>query len=312
MRPVVLTTTSSFAQEDPRPRELLAAAGLEVRSNPHGRKLTEAEVAALLAEHRPTALFAGVEPLTAKVLDGARSHLKVISRCGVGLESVDLAAAERLGIPVLSTPDAPSPAVAELAVGLMLSVLRQIPAADRGVRAGKWKALQGRLLGDKTVGVVGLGRIGGRVARVCAAFGARVLGCDERPCAVPGVENAGLDALVTQSDVVTLHLPLTDATRGLFGAERLSRMKKGAVLINVSRGGLVDEAALLEALKSGRLGGAGLDVFEKEPYDGPLRELEQVVLTAHMGSAAKECRARMELEAAENAVASLRRLGVIG
>lgn len=311
MKPVVLATTSSFAAEHPAPREALLSAGLEVRTNPHGRKLTEAEVLALLAEHRPAGLFAGVEPLTARVLEAAKPHLKAISRCGVGLESVDLAAAERLGIPVLSTPEAPSPAVAELAVGHMLAVLRSIPAADRALRAGTWKALQGRLLGDKTVGVVGMGRIGARVAKLCLGFGCRVLGCDERPFDAPGVEKADLETLLARSDVVTLHVPLMPSTRGLLGADRLARMKKGAVLVNVSRGGLVDEAALLEALKSGRLSGAGLDVFETEPYDGPLKALDNVVLTAHMGSAAKECRARMEAEAAANLVAALRRLGVI-
>lgn len=311
MKPIVLATTSSFAQVEPYPREAFTAAGLEVRTNPFGRKLTEAETIALLAEHRPIGLFAGVEPLTAKVLESAASHLKAISRCGTGLESVDLAAAERLGIPVYSTPDAPAPAVAELALAHMLAVLRRVPEADRAMRAGVWRSLQGQLLGGKTVGIVGLGRIGARVAALCAAFGCRVLGFDERPFKVPNVEAVDLATLLEQSDIVTLHVPLLPSTRGLIGAERLAAMKKGAVLINVSRGGLVDEAALSAALAAGRLLGAGLDVFETEPYDGPLKGLDSVVLTAHMGSAAKECRGRMESEAAENLVNGLRGLGVI-
>lgn len=311
MKPVVLATTSSFAQDDAAPREALAAAGLEVRVNPFGRKLTEGEAIALLAEHKPIGLFAGVEPLTAKVLDAAAPHLKAISRCGVGLESVDLDAARRLGIPVYSTPDAPSPAVAELALAHMLAVLRRVPEADRALRAGTWKALQGRLLGGKTVGVVGLGRIGARVAALCAAFGCRVLGCDERPFSVAGVEAVDLEALLRDSDIVTLHVPLLPATRGLIGAGRLAAMKKGSILINVSRGGLVDEAALCAALAAGQLSGAGLDVFDSEPYSGPLKSIDSVVLTAHMGSAAKECRGRMESEAAANLVNGLRGLGVI-
>jgi D-3-phosphoglycerate dehydrogenase / 2-oxoglutarate reductase len=309
----VLVTTSSFSQDDATPRQALVSAGLTVFENPFKRKLTESEVSHLLDQHKPVGLLAGVEPLTAKVLEGAKDHLKAVSRCGVGLESVDLEAARRLGIEVLSTPDAPAPAVAELAIALMLSVLRRVSEADRALRAGSWKALQGRLLGDKTVGIVGLGRIGVRVAAICRAFGCRVVACDERRdiAAPEGVSWRDLDTLLAESDVITLHVPLLPATRGMLGQERLMRMKKGAVLINVSRGGLVSEPALVDALTSGHLGGAGLDVFEKEPYSGPLTKLDNVVLTAHMGSAAKECRVRMETEAAENLVAGLRRSGVL-
>lgn len=309
----VLVTTSSFAQVDPGPRQALLEAGLEIFLNPFKRKLTEGEVAALLAEHKPLGMLAGVEPLTARVLEQARPHLRTISRCGAGLESVDLQAARRLGIEVLSTPEAPAPAVAELTLALMLSALRRVAEADRALRAGSWQSLQGRLLGDKTVGVVGLGRIGTRVAALCRAFGCRLLGCDERPdfSAPDGIALRGLDALLAESDIVTLHVPLTPSTRGLLDARRLALLKKDAVLVNVSRGGLVDEAALAEALSRGRLGAAALDVFEQEPYSGPLTKLDNIVMTAHMGSAAKECRARMESEAAANLVAGLRRSGVL-
>lgn len=309
----VLVTTSSFSQQDPAPKAALTGAGLEIHENPFKRKLTEAEVLGLLAEHKPVGLFAGVEPLTEKVLKASASHLKVISRCGIGLDTVDLDAAGRLGIKVFNTPDAPSQAVAELAVGLMLAVLRRIAEGDAAVRRGDWKPMMGRLLGSRTVGVVGLGRIGARVAKLASAFGCPVLAYEPRAdAAVPeGTRRATLEEVLQGSDIVTLHVPMCPENRNLLDASRIAAMKPGAVLINASRGGLVDEAALLQALKDKRLSGAGLDTFEDEPYKGPLKDLPQVVLTPHMGSAAEECRSRMEREAADNLIAGLRAQGVL-
>lgn len=309
----VLVTTSSFSQQDPAPKAALAGAGLEIHENPFKRKLTESEVLALLAEHKPVGLFAGVEPLTARVLEASASHLKVISRCGIGLDTVDQEAAKRLGIRVFNTPDAPSQAVAELAIGLMLAVLRRIAEGDAAVRRGDWKPMMGRLLGARTVGVVGLGRIGARVAGLASAFGSPVLAYEPRADApVPaGTKRATLEEVLRDSDIVTLHVPMCPENRNLLDARRIASMKPGSVLINASRGGLVDEAALLQALNDKRLSGAGLDTFEDEPYKGPLKDLPQVVLTPHMGSAAEECRSRMEREAAENLVAGLRSMGVL-
>jgi len=308
MSEVVLVTTSSFCASDARPRETLSAAGYTVVENPHKRKLTEDEVGALLAKHRPVGMIAGVEPLTGRVIEGAAAHLKAISRCGVGLDSVDLEAARRAGIPVLSTPEAPSPAVAELTIALILNVLRRVAEADRAVRAGQWKPLPGRLLGARKVGVVGMGRIGSKVAALAAAFGAQVFACDREDVAIPvGVKRLAFEEMLPLVDVLTLHVPIDPQTKHLLDARRLALLPRGAVVINASRGGLIDEAALGDALRSGALGGAGLDVFEDEPYKGPLKDLPQVVLTAHMGSAAEECRTRMEREAAENLVATLSR-----
>ncbi|MDE2040056.1 MAG: phosphoglycerate dehydrogenase [Elusimicrobia bacterium] len=307
----VLVTTSSFGAADPAPRQALLGAGLSVHENPHKRKLTEAEVGELIERVRPVALLAGLEPLTAKVLEAAQPGLRVVSRCGIGLENVDLDCARRLGVAVCNTPDAPSQAVAELAIGLMLSVSRHIAKTDAALRRGVWKAEQGRLLGDKTVGVAGHGRIGARVAQLARGFGCRVLACDERGVAAPGVEVADLPRLLRESDILSLHLPLLPSTRNIIDERALSSMKPGALLINTSRGGLIDEAALERALREGRLAGGGLDVFEKEPYSGGLLDLPNVVLTPHMGSAARECRGRMEREAAENLLAALREAGVL-
>ena len=305
----ILVTTSSFSASSPQPKEELLRQGLEVHENPHKRKLTEDEVLSLLRGLRPVGMIAGLEPLTARVLQEAKGHLRVISRCGTGLENVDLSAAEGCGIRVFNTPEAPSQAVAELAVGLMLAVLRRIAEADRALRAGTWKALPGSLLGDKTVGIVGLGRIGSRVLSICRGFGCQGLTHDAAPIRAEGARSVSLDELIANSDVVSLHCPLAPATRGLIGGPALARMRKGAVLINTSRGGLIDEAALQEALAAGRLAGAGLDVFESEPYTGPLLGLPNVVLTPHMGSGAKECRVRMESEASDNLIKGLRAAG---
>lgn len=308
----ILATTSSFAASDPTPRRLLEAAGFEVVTNPFKRKLTEAEVLALLAEHKPIGLFAGVEPLTDKVLSAAAEHLRVVSRCGIGLDSVDLAAAKRLGIAVYSTPEAPVQAVAELTLALMLAALRQVPQADAALRAGKWSAIQGRLLGGRVVGVVGFGRIGTKVAELCRAFGCRVVCHDPKPgfAAPSWAQAVALDELLATADIVTLHLPILPETRNLLDARRVGLLKPGVVLVNASRGGLVDEKALEAKLRSDPTSAAALDVFETEPYKGPLKDLPNAVLTCHMGSAAVECRTRMEREAAENLIMGLKDAGV--
>ncbi len=312
--PKILITTSSFSSAADAELGQLRGAGYEIVLNPHRRRLSEDEAQALLAPD-VVGMIAGVEPLTRRVLSGAKG-LKVVSRCGIGLDSVDLEAARELGIEVLNTPDAPSGAVAELTIGVTLAVLRKIALADRQVRAGQWRPQMGRLLSAQVAGVIGYGRIGRKVAALFAAFGCRVLACD--PAAksaakgvAPGVALCGLDELLVQADIVSLHLPIGPDTARLIDAARIARMKQGAVLVNVSRGGLVDEAALHEALVQGRLGGAALDVFEQEPYSGPLAALDQVVLTAHMGSAAEESRAVMEREAAANLVQALAAKGLM-
>lgn len=306
----ILITTSSFSGAADAELAQLRAAGYEVLLNPHRRRLNEDEAQALLGPD-VAGMIAGVEPLTRRVLSAAKG-LKVVSRCGIGLDSVDLDAARDLGIEVLNTPDAPSGAVAEITLGLTLAVLRKIALADRQVRAGQWRSLMGRLLSAQIAGVVGYGRIGRKVAALYAAFGCRVLACDPvAKSAAPGATLCSLDELLAQADIVSLHLPIAPDTARLMNADRFAQMKKGAVLVNVSRGGLVDEAALHQALVSGHLGGAALDVFDKEPYAGPLAALDQVVLTAHMGSAAEESRAVMEQEAAANLVRALAAKGLM-
>lgn len=302
----IVITTSTFDLANFREREVVEAAGYEVVLNPRGQRLTEAEVTELL-KSGVVGMIAGVEPLTRPVLEGAPS-LKVIARCGAGVDNVDLDAARSLGITVCSTPDAPTRAVAELTVAHILSLARRVAESDRSIRRGSWQPFKGSLIASQTIGIVGFGRIGRMVARLLSAFEARLLACDVAFAHnTPGSpEFMPLPALLAQSNIVTLHVPYTAATHHLIDANAISGMKQGALLVNVARGGLIDEPALLQALRSGRLGGAALDCFEQEPYAGPLLECENLQASAHMGSYAREARAIMETEASAALVAGLR------
>jgi D-3-phosphoglycerate dehydrogenase len=306
----VLITTSSFADEAPELLASLESSGLKAVLNPFRRKLTESEVDALIQEHQPVGMIAGVEPLTRQVMQKA-SFLKVISRCGIGMDAVDLAAAKELAIMVTNTPDAPTIPVGELTIGMILTLLRSIHVSDSSIRTGGWERPMGALLHDKTVGIIGCGRIGTYVAKILAAFGCRLLGCD--PCCAShqciGVTD--LKSLLQEADIVTLHLPYTEACRHLINAERIALMKQGAVLVHASRGGLVDEDALAAALQSGKLAGAAIDCFEREPYTGPLAQLKNTLLTGHIGSYAREGRMIMEQQAMDNLLKALREKQVI-
>jgi D-3-phosphoglycerate dehydrogenase len=307
----LLISTSSFDVKSNQILQDLQAQGFEIVLNPYGRKLKEAEVLQLLSDE-VVGMIAGVEPLTRNVLKSTKS-LKVISRCGIGTDSVDLVTAEELGIPVHITPTAPVIAVAELTVSLILSLLRRTSEADRILREGKWNPLMGRLLASQVVGLLGYGRVGNRVGQLLKTFGAKSIAydifCDELLFA-DTVCISSLDEFISRSNVITLHIPYNKDNHHLVDRNFIDKMQAGSILINTSRGGLIDEQALYEALVSGHLAGAALDVFEEEPYSGQLRTLPQVILTPHMGSYAKEARMQMEEEAAQNLLQSLIDLGL--
>ena len=305
----VLITTSSFNLGNFAQAKSLHDAGISIEVNPHGRRLSEDEVADLVATD-VIAILAGLEPLTDRVLSNAKS-LRVIARCGTGLDSVDLQAASRLGIDVFNTPDAPTQAVAELTIAHMLNSLRHISTTDANMRSGKWTPTMGSLLATKTVGLIGVGRIGSAVAKLAQAFGARVIGFDPVVSSHNSVELLSLDEVLNQADIISLHVPINDQTHHIVNASAISRMKPGSIVVNVSRGGLIDESALHDALKSQHLSGAALDCFEDEPYSGPLLQIPGVHVTAHMGSYARETRDLMEVEASTNLVNGLRKRGLI-
>jgi D-3-phosphoglycerate dehydrogenase / 2-oxoglutarate reductase len=302
--PKALITTIPFADKNKLPIELLEAAGIEYRVNPLGRKLTESDLAEMISDF--DVLVAGTEPITDAVMERGR-HLRFISRVGIGLDSVDLLAAERRGIKVSYTPDAPGPAVAELAFGLMLSLLRSVHVANLQLHAGHWQRHMGRRLAEVTLGIIGTGRIGARVLRRIPAFGTpRVLVNDLKPNLklVPELklEWVAKEDIYRHADVISLHVPLTLQTRNMIQRAELMLMKRDALLINTSRGGIINEADLANVMRGGHLGGAAIDVFEREPYTGELTGIDRCLLTAHMGSMSVDCRTRMEIEATEEAV----------
>lgn len=303
---IIAVSTSSFAGESSAPIDLLRERGFEVRMNPHGRQLTPEESRAFL--EGVVGLIAGTEKLAGELLR-AVPGLRCISRVGVGMDNVDHAAARELGIAVHNTPDAHVDAVAELTLAGLLGALRRVPDCHAGIRAGTWKKPMGRLLRGKTVGLVGFGRVGRAFARLLGPFDGPILAHDPAATDFSGARQVELDELVAASDVVSLHLPYSAAARHIIGAAQLAAMKPDAVLVNASRGGLVDEEALAAHLQESPRALAYLDCFEQEPYTGPLRELPNCIMTAHIGSYAREARERMEMEAAENLIQGLERAG---
>jgi glyoxylate reductase len=225
--------------------------------------------------------------------------VRQVSSYGVGLNHIELPAAARRGITVTNTPDVVTDATADLAMALLLAAARRVCEGDRLIRAGGWREaapefLLGREVTGKTIGIVGFGRIGQAVARRAAGFGMRILYTSPREAGFPGATRVDLDALLATSDFVSLHCPLTDATRDLISRERIAQMKPGAILVNTSRGPVVDEVAVAEALEDGRLFAAGLDVFRNEPQvPERLRRAENAVLTPHLGSGTRETRNAM-------------------
>jgi D-3-phosphoglycerate dehydrogenase len=246
----------------------------------------------------------------ADMLDRA-PDLRVIGRAGVGVDNIDLVAATERGVAVLNAPAGNTVSAAELTMALILAMVRRVAEADAAMRKGVWSKLQGVELRGRTLGLVGAGRIGGEVAKRCRAFGMDVLAYDpyltDERVAELQVKRAELDDVLTQGDVISLHVPLTDATKDMIGEEALTRMKKGAFLVNVARGGVVDEAALAEALVSGHLAGAALDVFVKEPLEkeSPLLGAPNILLTPHLGASTSEAQELVASEIAEAVRAAL-------
>jgi len=238
-------------------------------------------------------------------LIAAGAKLIVIGRAGVGVDNVDLEAATRAGVTVVNAPTGNTIAAAEHTLALMFGLARHIAAADASVRRGEWKRGQftGNELRGRTLGIIGLGKIGQAIADRARALEMPVLGVDPfvtaEQAALHGVELVDLDGLLTRSDVVTVHVPLTRTTRGLIGLDAVARMKPGALLLNVARGGVVDEAAVAQALRKGRLGGAAIDVFEHEPpTDSPLLDAPNTLLTPHLGASTEEAQVLVAEEVA--------------
>jgi phosphoglycerate dehydrogenase-like enzyme len=276
-------------------------AELDVRFPDLDRPLDEDEMTDLV--RGCAGLIVGVDPVTARVLEAG--PLRVVVKYGSGMDNIDVSAAEALGIRVSSTPGANSRSVAELAIALLLALARNVPRHDQNVREGSWSRITGIELAGKRLGVVGYGAIGREVARIAQGLDMQVVAHD------PLVEDAdvpliSLDELYATSDAVSLHLPLTAETRGMVGAQELAAMKPATFLVNTARGGLVDEDALADALRSGRLAGAALDGFEHEPLEeSPLKELDNVVLSPHAGAATHDAVLRTAARAVDQLLRDL-------
>jgi len=298
----VVVTARSFGRDDERLRRELEAEVGDVRyvAGPH----SAAQLAPLVAD--ADGLLAGVDEITDTVF-GAAPRLRVVARYGVGLDRVDLEAAARHGVIVTTTPDANSNAVAELAIALLLALARPIVAGREAVRAGDWPALTGVELRGRTLGLLGLGHIGSLVAAKAGGLGLRVLAHDPFATTSDLAALVDLETLASRSDFLSLHAPLTDATRGIVDRALLERMPPGSALVNTARGELVDEAALVWALDEGPLRGAALDVLAHEPpaSDHPLLGRDDVLVTPHMGPHTPEATSAMGRIALEELLAVL-------
>ncbi|MFC1462245.1 phosphoglycerate dehydrogenase [Verrucomicrobiota bacterium] len=303
----VLIATSPFGEASREPLDLLEATGWDLVLNPYRRRVKAGEVADLIGD--ADAVIAGTEPYNGETLARAQ-NLKVIARVGIGLDSVDMDYCRAHGVQVTYTPDAPSDAVAELTVANILNLLRHIHTSDHSVREGAWNRLMGVLLREAKIGIVGVGRIGARVIRLLSPFQPAVLATDTDPLVceqeLPNTEWCSIDRVLGEADVVSLHIPLNQENRGFLDRDKIARMKTGARVVNTARGGVLDEVALTDALLQGHLGGAALDVFDSEPYEGVLTRLDNVILTAHIGASARMSRYLMELGAAQDCIRALR------
>jgi len=292
--------------------QLLKEAGVDVRQLPPGSD----EVNLMEVAPEADALITrGFIRVTREIMV-ASPRLRVVGVHGVGCDHIDLQAAKEIGKAVFNTPSALTETVAEMTLALILALTRRVVSADKAVRAGDWTRKYGDLIGselmDKTIGIIGLGRIGSAVARRLKPFRVEILYYDvvdrSEVEAELGIRRVDLDTLFRLSDIITLHTPLTPQTRGLISKRAFGLMKDGVYLVNTARGKIVDQLALIEALKTGKVSGAALDVFEEEPLDpsNPLASIDNVILTPHLAASSREAMRRMAVQVAEGVMAVLR------
>lgn len=303
MNPKIFVALSTFSEFDDRPRNILERSGFEFSLNPYGRRLVREEIVDIAKD--ADGIVAGVEPYDEFVLSNL-SNLKCISRCGAGIDNIDLKKAGQKGVVIKNTPDAVILPVAELTIGMIFDLLRRISYHTYLMRKHEWRKKAGGLLSGRKVGILGLGKIGRKVAEMLKALDADVYGSDLSVdydwSKRRGVKIVPAEELLRECDVVTIHVSLSEKDSLTLGKKEIGSMKKGAFLINTSRGKVIDEKVLYDALKSNHLGGAALDVYAKEPYGGPLCDLDNVVLTPHVATLTEESRIQMETEAVTNLI----------
>jgi len=302
----IFIATSSFSENSGKPLGLLKKHNLTIKVNPLNRKLTPEELVYYGGD--ALGIIAGTESYSKSMIEQLK-ELKIISRLGKGMDNIDINVAKQKGIKVYKTKTTPALAVAELVLGLMLDLARKISHQNNTLKSGTWKKEMGNLLHGKTLGIIGMGTIGKTLVKLVKGFNFNIMAFDlfqdEQFAKKYGVNYCDLDMLLSESDIISIHLNLTDETNQLMNATQIRKMKQGSILINASRGEMIDEEALYIALKEKKILGAGLDVFNKEPYSGALTALDNVVLTPHIGSYAQELRIQMEIEAVENLIRGL-------
>mgnify|MGYP002820278006 CR=1 FL=1 len=303
----VFISTTSFASFSKKPLELLKSHNLKIKLNQMGRKLTTQEIRTSLSECH--GVIAGTELYDINTLQSL-PNLKIISRLGVGLDNIDLDYTKKNDIAIYRTQTTPAPAVAELTLGLILDLLRKISYQNNLMKSGIWEKGMGQLLSGKTLGIIGLGTIGKKLVEITSGINLQYLAYDINEDRVFSEQNdiryVMLEDIFTKSDIISIHLNLSNETRHLIDYNAIKKMKKEIILINTSRGEIINEDALLEALNKKRMGGVGLDVFSNEPYKGDLLNFDNVITTPHIGAYAREIRTQMELEAAMNLVQGLK------
>jgi len=300
----ILITPRSFASFSDKPLKMLTERGYEIKRNNTGRPYKKEEMLNLVSDI--DGIIIGIDELSAEIIEKA-NKLKVISKYGTGLDNIDINRATEKNITVTNTPTANVDAVADLTFGLILSLARRIPEADKKTKSGKWEKIIGKSVWEKTLGIIGLGKIGRQVVKRAQGFKMNVLVYDlvkdEKFAQIYNIKYVNLEELLQKSDYITIHIPLNDATRGMISYEELEKIKESAFLINTSRGGIVDEEALYNALRNNKLRGAALDVYNNEPpRKSPLKELDNVILTPHIAAYTEEAIENMSIQAAQNLI----------
>jgi len=305
----IFVSTYPFGVNDVYPRTVLEETSWDIRYNPHKRKLKPEELAEFAKDS--DGIIAGTENISA--LLAINPKLQFVSRVGIGLDSVPLHLCRKKGIRVSYTPDAVTPAVAELTLGLMVSLTRFVNQSDREIRNNQWTRPVGKRIEHSRIGLIGFGRVGKMVVRLLSGFKPLEILINDikdqsneiqiiRENLNLNIKQTSKEEIYTTADLVSLHLPLYSKTKHMINKDSLKLFRKDTFLINTARGELIDEENLFESLVANKIAGAALDVFEKEPYSGKIKNLENVVLTQHIGSCSFDCRYAMELQAAEELI----------
>ncbi len=302
MKKSIFIGLSTFCEDDNMPTELLKKSGYKFDINNTGKRITKKEI--LEKAYKHNVIVAGVETYDSEIMS-LLPNLECISRCGAGIDSIDLEFAKKNKISILNTPTVPVQAVSELALNLFLSLSRKLYQQSKLVHLKKWERIKGHLLSGRTIGLIGFGKIGKKVSQLSKAFGANIVVYDpfiKSSSFHSDIKFIDFDELLSISDIVSIHASKSSENQVFIGNQEFKKMKNGSIIVNLSRGDMIDEIALINAIKSGKISGVGLDVYPNEPYYGDLCNYEEVILTPHSATLTYETRSEMELQCVQNAI----------